>query len=211
MRRVFSPDRPQLDLERVLDDGEVLLASLSQGTLGPVSAWFLGMMLTGRLQQAVFGRARREASTRRPFTMVLDEFQNLLGEGGYSYASGDRTLGPLLSESRKFGLRLVLANQYTHQLDEGTREAIFGNVGSLLCFRVGASDSDRLARELGGDASSRELRELPLFSGIARLLRNGEPAPLFTLRTLSPCRMDQMLAGRDGESREAGPVLLRSS
>lgn len=184
LRRVTDPTRAQLDVRAVADLGGVLVARLPQGTLGPVSAYFLGMLLLSRLQAAVFSRSAVRAGARRPFTLALDEFQNFLGGGGFGYAQHDRTLGPLLSEARKFGLRLVLANQYLAQLDDSTRDAVFGNVGSLVCFRVGSRDSELLAAELGGTVTPRELRELPLYRGLARVLREGQPARVFTLGTI---------------------------
>ena len=188
LRRVCAPDRKQLDLHGLMDRGGVLLVKLSEGLIGQVSSWFLGMMLVGRLRDAVFSRSGQQVHERRPFTLVLDEFQHLVGGSGFGYTKDERTLAPLLSEARKFGLRLVLAHQFTSQLDEPTREAIFGNVGSFVCFRAGARDAGMLAHELGGGVGSRELQDLPLFHAVARLLCDGEPAPVATLRTIPPRR-----------------------
>lgn len=184
LRRACDPTRPQLDVARIADHGGVLLARLPEGRLGAVSAWFMGMLLVARLQDAIFARSRQAAADRRPFTLVLDEFHHFLGGGGFGYSGQDRTLAPLLSEARKFGLRLVLANQYVAQLDDGTREAVLGNVGSLVAFRVGGRDAELLGRELGVDPV--ELREQPLYRAAARLLVGGSPAPVFTLRTAPP-------------------------
>lgn len=184
LRRTCDPTRSQLDIAGLADRGAVVLARLPEGRLGAVSAWFLGMLLVARLQDAIFARSRQAAGDRRPFTLILDEFQHFLGGGGFSYTQSDRTLAPLLSEARKFGLRLVLANQYVAQLDSGTREAVLGNVGSMVAFRVGAQDADILGRELGVDPA--ELREQPLYRAAARLLADGTPAPVFTLKTIGP-------------------------
>ncbi len=181
LRRVCDPGRPQLDVAAILDQGGVLVARLPEARLGPVSAWFLGMILIARLQAAVFAR---RPSNRRPFTLAIDEFQKFVGGAGFGYVENERTLAPLLSESRKFGLRLVLAHQYAAQLDERTRDAVFGNVGSIACFRAGARDAELLARELGGGVTPEELRGLPLYHAAARLLVAGEPTPVFTLRTI---------------------------
>ncbi len=193
LRRVCSSDREQLDLQGVADRGDVLLARLPQGTVGPVSAWFLGMLLASRLFDVIFTRASSAETERRPFTLFLDEFQNLLGGGGFGYTQQERTLAPLLAESRKFGLRLVLANQYVHQLDTETKEAILGNVGSMVAFRLGSTDSELLTRELGADVTPEELRSLPLYQSVARLLIDGEPTPLFSMRTIPPAELDGWL------------------
>jgi hypothetical protein len=181
LRRACDSTRRQLDVRRVLDEGGVLVARLPEARLGPVSAWFMGMILLSRLQSAVFSRP---AGRRRPFTLAIDEFQKFVGGAGFGYVENERTLAPLLSESRKFGLRLVLAHQYAAQLDERTRDAIFGNVGSLVCFRAGARDAELLARELGGDATPEELRTLPLYHAVTRLLVDGQPTPVMNVRTL---------------------------
>ena len=196
LQRVCAPDRPQLDLQAVADRGDVLLVRIPQGTVGPVSAWFLGMMLASRLFDVIFSRANAPQDERRPFTLFLDEFHNLLGRSGFGYTKSERTLAPLLAESRKFGLRLVLANQYIHQLDPETREALLGNVGSLAVFRVGTTDAELLSRELGSDLTADELRGLPLYQSVARLLVDGEPTPLFSLRTVPPDQLDHWTAGR---------------
>lgn len=193
LRQVCDPSRPQLDVEGILDRGDVLLARLPQGLLGPVSAYFLGMQLLSRLQAAVFGRVRQKAEERSRFTLVMDEFQGFIGSGGFNYSRGDRTLGPLLSEARKFGLRLVLANQFVAQLDDQTRQAVFGNVGSLACFRVGWADAEVLARELGGGVTPEELRDLPSFRAVARLSKDGTPAPVCSVQTIPPQGLEEWL------------------
>ena len=184
LRRTMDPSRPQLDLRRMADQRAVLIARLPQGITGPVSAFFLGMQIMSRLQQAIFSRADVDAARRPSFTLIADEFQNFLGGGGFGYATDERTLGPLLSESRKYGLRMVLANQYVSQMDDGTRDALFGNVGSLIAFRLGAKDSNLVAAELGGEIDPRELRDLPLYTAVARVLVEGRPTPLFNLKTV---------------------------
>ena len=193
LRQVCSPVGTQLDLTEILDRGDVLLASLPEGRLGPVTSWFLGLLLMGRLQRAVFARSRQGAAERRTFTLILDEFQNFLAGGGYGYAKRDRTLGPLLSEARKFGLRLVLANQFLSQLDEDTRGALLGNVGNMVCFRVGARDAALVAAELGGGVTAAELVEQPLFKARARILLDGSPSDVFTLTTIPPVDLDRRL------------------
>ena len=195
LRRTCAETRPQLDIHGILRRGDVLVARLPQGLLGPVSAWFLGMLLLSRLQAAVFSRSGLARSARSPFTLVVDEFQGFVGQGGFGYSKGDRTLGPLLSEARKFGLRLVLANQYVAQLDEQTRQALFGNVASLIAFRLGFSDAEVLARELGGGVGPGELRDLPMYHGMARLSRDGTPAPLCSLSTIDPKGLEAWLRG----------------
>lgn len=182
LRRVCDRTRPQLDLRAVLDDGAVLVARLPESSLGPVSAWFLGMLLVSRLRDAAFSRGSLPPAQRRPFTLAMDEFQKFVGCGGYGYKQDTRTLGPMLDECRKFGVRLVLANQYVAQLDDRTRDSIFGNVSNMVCFRTGARDAEVVATQLGTTAE--ELRSLPLFHGLAKVLVDGADVPVFTVRTV---------------------------
>ncbi len=142
------------------------------------------MMLLHRLQEAVFARSSQRIERRQPYTLVLDEFQNFLGSGGYGYRKDDRSLGPFLSETRKYGLRPALAHQHLAQCDAGTREAVLGNVGSMVVFRVGHHDSELLARELGDHIDPGELRSLPMFRAVASLLVAGSPGVPFSLQTV---------------------------
>ncbi len=189
LRKTTDPKRGQLDLGAIMDQGKVLIARLPQGELGAVSAWFLGMMLVNRLQEAVFARSSQRADRRQPYTLVLDEFQNFLGGGGFGYRKDDRSLGPFLSETRKYGLRLALAHQHLAQCDAVTREAVLGNVGSMVVFRVGHNDAELLARELDDSVEPSELRKQPLFKAVASLLVDGSPARPFTLETIPPDRL----------------------
>ncbi len=182
LRRVCDRTRPQLDLRAILDEGGVLVARLPESSLGPVTAWFLGMLLTSRLRDAAFSRGSIPPAQRRPFTLAMDEFQKFVGAGGYGYKQDTRTLGPMLDECRKFGVRLVLANQYVAQLDDRTRDSIFGNVSNMVCFRTGARDAEVVATQLG--TTPDELRALPLFHGLAKVLVNGADVPVFTVRTI---------------------------
>ena len=183
LRRVCDPFRPPLDVRRVLDDGGILIARLPEGSLGQVSAWFLGMLLLQRLRGAAFSRGQLPPERRKPFCLAIDEFQKFVGDGCFGYAQTTRTLAPMLDECRKFGVALVLANQYAAQLDARTRDAVFGNVGSMVCFRAGADDAALLANELGHGTTPEELRGLPLFHALSRLLVDGQTSPIFTLRT----------------------------
>ncbi len=189
LRAAVDPTRPQLDLGAIMDQGKVLIARLPQGELGAISAWFLGMMLVDRLKHAVFARSSQRVQQRQPYTLVLDEFQHFLGGAGYGYRNDDRSLGPFLSETRKYGLRVALAHQHLAQCDTRTREAVLGNVGSMVVFRVGHNDAELLARELDDSIDPAELRKQPLFRAVASLLVAGSPARPFTLETIPPDRL----------------------
>jgi hypothetical protein len=114
----------------------------------------------------------------RDFSLYVDEFQNFATE---SFAT-------ILSEARKYRLHLIIANQYLAQMEEQTAGAVFGNVGSLLCFQVGARDAEILAEQLGGDVTPQDLIALPRFTAYLRLLLDGMPSRAFSMETLPPRR-----------------------
>ena len=116
---------------------------------------------------------------RRDFFLYIDEFQNFATD---SFAT-------ILSEARKYRLALTLANQYIGQLDEATADALFGNVGTLISFQVGASDAEPLALQFGGDLAPPDLMRLPRYQAYVRLLVDGMPTRPFSMRTLEPRTM----------------------
>ncbi len=176
LRNIVGQPTNRLDLRRVLDDGRVLLVNLSKGRLGDDASGLLGSLLITSLQLAAMSRADVPEAKRRPFFLYVDEFQNFATE---SFAT-------ILSEARKYRLGLTLAHQYLDQLDDATRSAVFGNVGSMVSFQVGADDAEDIAEQLGRDAQPADLLQLPKHTALIRLLIDGMPSRPFTMRTLPP-------------------------
>ena len=166
-----------------MDDGRILLVNLSKGRLGEDNSALLGALLISSIQQAAMTRANIPELDRRDFFLYVDEFQNFTTG---SFAS-------VLSEARKFRLSLIIAHQYLSQLDEETANAVFGNVGSMISFQVGADDAERLALQLGkfpGQISPENLTGLPKYTAYARLLIDGMPSKPFSMTTLPPPKSD---------------------
>jgi hypothetical protein len=159
-----------------MDEGAVLLVNLSKGRIGEDGTTLLGSLLVTAIQLAAMSRADVREADRRDFHLYVDEFQNVATE---SFAT-------ILSEARKYRLTLTLANQYLAQMDDATAAAVFGNVGSLVAFQVGASDAEPLAVQLGPDVTPRDLLSLPRYTAYARLLIHGMPSRPFSLETLPP-------------------------
>lgn len=128
-----------LNLRRVMDKGQRLVVNLSKGKLGEEPSHLLGALLVSAISQAAHDRATVPQNQRVPFTLYIDEFQNFATD---SFAS-------LLSEARKYGVFCVLSHQFLGQLPDLLRQAVFGNVGCIISFRVGAEDAPVIARELG--------------------------------------------------------------
>ena len=176
LRGILDQPRSRLDLREVMDQGHILIVNLSKGRVGEDASNLLGSLLVTSIQQAAMSRADTEEAERRDFYVYVDEFQNFATE---SFAT-------ILSEARKYRLNLTIANQYLAQMDETTLEAVFGNVGSLLCFQAGARDAEILAEQLAGDIEPSDVIALPKFRAYARLLIDGIPSRAFSMETLSP-------------------------
>ena len=176
LRSIVGPPKGTINLRDILDEGRVLIVNLSKGRIGDDAAALLGSLVVTSLQLAAMSRADTPEANRRDFFLYVDEFQNFATE---SFAT-------ILSEARKYRLALTLANQYLAQMDDATADAVFGNVGSLVAFQVGARDAETLAEQLGGDARPQDLMMLPRFTAYVRLLVDGMPSRPFSMETLPP-------------------------
>lgn len=176
LRSIFGQDRDRLQLRKLMNSGRVLIVNLSKGRIGEDASTMLGSLLVTQLQLAAMSRAAMPESQRREFYAYVDEFQNFATE---SFAT-------ILSEARKYRLALTLANQYLDQMDETTLSAVFGNVGSMLAFQVGAQDANVLTEQFGGDLTPADLMALPKYTAYARLLIDGMPSRPFSMRTIPP-------------------------
>ncbi len=175
IRNIIAQPKSTIDLRFMMDDARVLIANLSKGALGEGPAHLLGALLITALAQAALSRRDLGETDRTPFHVYADEFQSFATTG----------FALILSEARKYGLTLTLAHQYLAQLPDNLRDAVFGNVGSLLAFRVGAQDAPTLARQLDipNDAA---LKELSNYRARASILRDGVPSGAFQLTCFAP-------------------------
>jgi hypothetical protein len=176
LRHILGQSHSTIDLRQIMDRGQVLIVNLSKGRVGEDASSLLGSLLITSLQLAAMSRADVREDQRPDFHLYVDEFQHFATE---SFAS-------VLSEARKYRLSLTLANQYLSQMDETTAAAVFGNVGSLVSFQVGAADAETLAAQLGAPVTPQDLLALPKYEAYARLLIDGLPSRPFSLCTLPP-------------------------
>jgi type IV secretory pathway TraG/TraD family ATPase VirD4 len=151
------------------------------------------MILAAKIQIAALRRATLPVEQRKQFFFIVDEFQSFVSSASsFSYTSSERSFSSLLSEARKYGLGLVLANQYISQLDQGTVQAVFGNTGSQIAFRVSRDDAELLARHFSlGELTVEDFQNCPNFHGYAHLLIDGTPHLPFTIRTIAPERIQR--------------------
>jgi hypothetical protein len=157
-----------------MDEGKILIANLSKGRIGEDNCSVLGAMLLTKMQLAALSRADVDESKRRAFYLYIDEAHNFL----------TTSFADMLSESRKFGLNLTISTQYSAKMDEEIRSAIFGNVGTLISFRVGPEDAELLAREFKPVFRESDFLNLPNYNIYLKLLIEGVTSNPFSATTL---------------------------
>ena len=176
IRGIIGQRQSSFDIRQIMDKGKILLVDLSKGKIGEDASALLGAMLLTRIELAALSRADTPEHERRDFFVYIDEFYNFTTA---SFAN-------ILAEARKYRLNLVLAHQYIEQLDEELRAAIFGNVGTLISFRLGARDAEYLAREFYPIFSEADLVNLAQYNICLKLMIDGVSAAPFSAVTLAP-------------------------
>lgn len=174
LSNIFSEPTGGLDLRQVMDSGKVLLVNLAKGKIGEDAASLLGAMLVSQIGVAGLSRADQPESERRDFFVYLDEFQTF----------STQSLANMLSELRKYRVNLILANQYLSQVDPEVTEAILGNVGTLISFRLGPADATYLAKEFQPTFDVSDLLNLPNWSIYLKLMIDGTVSKPFSADTI---------------------------
>lgn len=176
IRNMVAQVKSSVNLRRVMDDGKILIANLSKGRIGEDNMRLLGGMLVTKLQLAAQERQNIPELERRDFYLYVDEFQNFANE---SFAS-------ILSEARKFRLNLIVAHQYIEQLDEQVAAAIFGNAGTIIAMRVGATDAEKLEPEFAPTFILEDLLNISKYEMYLKLMVDGVATPPFSAASLPP-------------------------
>lgn len=176
MRNIIGQTKSSMDLREVMDEGKILFVNLSKGRTGELNSKLLGMIFIMKFQAAAMSRAAVPEEHRRDFSLYVDEFQNFSTD---SFAT-------ILSEARKYHLNLIVANQFITQLTEEIRDAVFGNVGSIIGLRVGANDADFLTKQFSPVFDTEDLVKLPNYNSVVRLMVGGVPSQPFTMATIPP-------------------------
>jgi hypothetical protein len=176
MRNIIGQTKSAFDLRKVMDEGKILLVNLSRGRTGDLNSKLLGMIFVMKFEAAAMSRADVPEEFRRDFCLYVDEFQNFSTD---SFAD-------ILSQARKYHLNLIVANQFTTQLSEEIRDAVFGNVGSVAAFRVGTTDAEFLAKQFAPVFDIDDLQFLPNYNTAVRMMIGGVPVQPFSMATLPP-------------------------
>jgi len=191
VRHLVGQSQPGFDLRELLDRGGIFVANLASGKIGEDNSALLGGLLVAGFQLAAMSRAEQPETERRDFALCVDEFQHFANDA----------FAVILSEARKYRLSLTLSHQYLDQVPPGVSDAVFGNVGSICVFRVGAGDTTRLARELAPTFDGQDLVHLPNHHFSCRIARATGTAPAFSARTLTPSAGTGVVADLVHQSR----------
>jgi Helicase HerA, central domain/TraM recognition site of TraD and TraG len=173
MRPIIGQAHSAFNFRQVMDEGKILLINLSKGKIGDINAGLLGMVFTGKILMAALSRVDvADADKRRDFNLYIDEFQNFTTD----------SIATILSEARKYRLNLTMAHQFIAQLEEKIKDAVFGNVGSELVFRVGVQDAEFLVKQFEPTFNQNDLINIDNLNAYAKLLINGQTSKPFNLR-----------------------------
>ena len=176
IRNIIGQPKSSFDIRKIMDEGKILVVNLSKGLIGEDNAGILGAFIVTKVQLAAMSRSDiPDVADRRPFYLYVDEFQNFATD----------SFAVILSEARKYGLNLTVANQYISQMTDSVRDAVFGNVGTTISFRVSADDAPILSKQFEPTFESQDLLQMNNRNFVISMIINGEKVPAFSATTLS--------------------------
>lgn len=176
MRNIMGQTKSGFNIRDIMDNNKILLVNLSKGRMGELNSKLIGMIFVMKFQAAAMSRADMPENQRTDFGLFVDEFQNFATE---SFES-------ILSEARKYRLNLVLGNQFMTQLTEKIREAIIGNVGTVISGRIGVTDAELMVKKFQPVFDAEDLTKLPNYQAIASVMINSAPSAPFSMNLIPP-------------------------
>lgn len=184
MRNIIGQSYSAFNFREVMDQGKILLINLAKGRIGEENSAFLGLILVPKILVAAMSRQDIPESERRDFNLYVDEFQN--------FATPD--FATILSEARKYHLNLIVANQFIGQIEEEVKNAVFGNVGTLMSFRVGVQDANFLQHEFAPTFSEADLTNVERYHTFVKTIVDNEPMPPFSMDLTRDVEAERKLA-----------------
>ena len=176
IRNIIGQPKSSFNVRKIMDEGKILVVNLSKGLIGEDNAGILGAFLVTKIQLAAMSRSDiPDVANRRPFYLYVDEFQNFATD----------SFAVILSEARKYGLNLTVANQYIAQMTDSVRDAVFGNVGTTISFRVSADDAPILSKQFEPTFEAQDLLQMNNRNFVISMIINGEKVPAFSATTLN--------------------------
>jgi hypothetical protein len=205
MRNIVGQTRSSFDISQCMKEGKIILMNLSKGLIGDINSTLLGMIVVNKIQVAAMRRQREDAKERKDFFLYIDEFQNFVTP----------SIESILSEARKYRLGLILAHQYIDQLEKDSKlsgavslkGAIFGNVGSMMMYKIGPQDAEVCAKEMAPVFSEQDMVNVDAFKGCMKLCVDGQPSRPFSIDVPRPW-MDTTFQ-KDMQAAEAFKQLSR--
>ncbi|HEB13520.1 MAG TPA: hypothetical protein ENI13_00910 [candidate division CPR3 bacterium] len=176
IRNIVGQSESSIDMREIMDGQKILIVNISKGRVGEDNSRLLGALITTKLQLAAMSRVHMPEEKRKDFFLYIDEFQNFATESFIN----------ILSEARKYRLALTLSHQYIEQLEDGVKEAVFGNVGTLLSFRVGAEDAEFLEKEFSPEFYAQDFVNLGKYNMYVKLMIDGLAGRPFSAEGLAP-------------------------
>ncbi len=176
MRNIIGQGKSAINFREVMDKGQILLINLAKGLVGEVNSNLLGFIIVTKLQMAALSRADQPEEKRRDFYLYIDEFQNVTTD----------SVATILSEARKYRLNLTIAHQFIAQLEEKIRDAVLGNVGTMMAFRIGPQDAEMIGKEFEPEVSQLDLVNIENRNAYLKLMIDGATSRPFTITTLPP-------------------------
>lgn len=185
MRNIIGQTKSAFDFAKVMQEGKILLMNLSKGSTGEINSRLLGLIIVQKIQMAALKREKLPKDQRRDFFLYIDEFQNYVTD----------SIQVILSEARKYRLSLNMAHQYLGQLEEGgtsskkgtnLKDAIFGNVGSMMAYKIGAQDAEFMGKEMAPVFSDQDLINIDKFKAVMKLSIDTQPSRPFSIIPLNP-------------------------
>lgn len=199
VRPIVAQSKSTLNFRDIMDNKKILIVNLSKGKIGETSAYLLGMILVAKILAAAFQRVDTLEEQRKDFYLFIDEFQNL----------AFKSIASILSEARKYRLSMVLAHQYIKQLPEEITSAVFGNIGTIMSFRIGTEDADVLEKQFAPVFTKTDLVNIPNYNVYLKLLINGYISDPFNVKTFAPGVSDSMVCQKliEASSQKFGKPL----
>ncbi|RZN78897.1 MAG: ATP-binding protein [Winogradskyella sp.] len=175
VKRILIDNKKELSLRSIIDNKQVLIINLAKGSVGSDVSNILGGLLLTSLSSAAFSRIDTPEDMRNPYFFYIDEFQTL---------SGAELIAELLAQIRKFKIGLIISNQFLHQLHPDVRASVLGNVGTIICFRLGITDASLMAKEFYPVFKSEDFTSLANYSIYLKLMIDGKPSKPFSADTI---------------------------
>lgn len=181
MRPIVSQEKSSFNFRDIMDNKKILLVNLAKGRLGDINSSLIGLIIAGKILMAALSRVDSFGKDLPNFYFYIDEFQNITTD----------SISTILSEARKYKLSLNIAHQYIAQLEEGIKDSVFGNVGSIATYRVGTEDAEFLEKQFAPTFTANNIINLDNHNAFVRMLSNGEPAKPFSLVNILHNREDK--------------------